>query len=773
MSLLKMYRSRKYLHRILISISLLMVLFLFITSTALYYIARSQMLDQTHSANQKVMYQFSNNLYQTNEMVKNLATSMYYNNDMVALMNSKSLEIFDVINRQSELDRIVHSSSFLQSIMFYNGYLDKFYYGTNAGSSDELLFQKIRQFLKKPDQVKKMQLIPLVSPNMEDGTADVVSYFMYNSLGGYSLKESILIMNVKPQWLFDTINKINTLSHLEESHVFLMSSNGQMINSEHKQLSLTLKNEIQERMRAGKAADYFIYKDKGDTQVITYLTTEVNQWIVVNVQPYSSILGSVNKMRDTSIVVTLIFLVLSLILSTVVSHKLYRPINGLFTQFSPGPDTMEPAKNKDEISYMSTIHSQITEKLKMIQKEQDTKFNIVENYHLKQLITDSSLVTLAEWKDFLGENSFLINGKYKLLLCLLKIDDYKAFKERLSTQDQKLISFAIGNIADEIVGSQYPCKTVEMRNDEYIILIGLPTTPGRSAAEIHTRLQEVQSIIYDYYRFSLTVAISEEVGQCLELSKQYLYAQKVAKYRLIFGKMALIHPAMISEHMNNPDFQITNELKKKLAEGIKSSQDGEQLSELLQTIFQKIHKFDYDNIIHTILDLVGLVKTTLVEMNNNKLQTLDVDLTIFIQRILEKETLEEIFELFKQLITDISNKQDGLSEDRNHILIATIKEIIETNYYDMNLNLQGIASILKMSPVYIGRVFKQSENTTLSEFINDIRLGVALKLLQDKSYSINIVMEKVGYVNQSYFFRLFKKKFGTTPKEYRLKKSIT
>jgi AraC-like DNA-binding protein len=33
-------------------------------------------------------------------------------------------------------------------------------------------------------------------------------------------------------------------------------------------------------------------------------------------------------------------------------------------------------------------------------------------------------------------------------------------------------------------------------------------------------------------------------------------------------------------------------------------------------------------------------------------------------------------------------------------------------------------------------------------------------------------MDKCGYSNQSYFFRLFKGKFGSTPKEYRIKKSL-
>jgi len=54
-----------------------------------------------------------------------------------------------------------------------------------------------------------------------------------------------------------------------------------------------------------------------------------------------------------------------------------------------------------------------------------------------------------------------------------------------------------------------------------------------------------------------------------------------------------------------------------------------------------------------------------------------------------------------------------------------------------------------------------------------VRLKRAQDYLETKSFSIKEIMDLVGYVNESTFFKLFKKTFGVTPKEYRLKKALS
>ena len=163
---------------------------------------------------------------------------------------------------------------------------------------------------------------------------------------------------------------------------------------------------------------------------------------------------------------------------------------------------------------------------------------------------------------------------------------------------------------------------------------------------------------------------------------------------------------------------------------------------------------------------------TIREMNRNRVLSVHIDLNSMSRSRLDKESLEEVVNFFLQTCREISEKLKYAEHDKDDVLMDAIKEIIVVNYKDMNLSLQGIAATLRMTPAYIGRMFKESEFVSVGEYINEVRLKQAREYLETKNYSIKEIMELVGYFNESTFFKLFKKKYGVTPKEYRLKRTI-
>ena len=72
-----------------------------------------------------------------------------------------------------------------------------------------------------------------------------------------------------------------------------------------------------------------------------------------------------------------------------------------------------------------------------------------------------------------------------------------------------------------------------------------------------------------------------------------------------------------------------------------------------------------------------------------------------------------------------------------------------------------------MSPVAFSRFFRIRTNRTLSEYIADIRLGFAARLLVDTTKNISEICYECGFNNLSNFNRTFKAKRGSTPREFR------
>jgi len=86
--------------------------------------------------------------------------------------------------------------------------------------------------------------------------------------------------------------------------------------------------------------------------------------------------------------------------------------------------------------------------------------------------------------------------------------------------------------------------------------------------------------------------------------------------------------------------------------------------------------------------------------------------------------------------------------------------------FKRELSLNEVASIAHLSPSAFCRYFKKFTRKTLSEFIIDLRIGFACKLLQSNNAGIFQISVEAGFNNVSYFNRKFKAIKGETPMEY-------
>jgi AraC-like DNA-binding protein len=106
----------------------------------------------------------------------------------------------------------------------------------------------------------------------------------------------------------------------------------------------------------------------------------------------------------------------------------------------------------------------------------------------------------------------------------------------------------------------------------------------------------------------------------------------------------------------------------------------------------------------------------------------------------------------------------AVEDDSRRIL--KVKSFIAQNYMD-ELRLKQLADIAGMSSSAFSRFFKLHTGRNLSEYIIDIRLGYAARLLVDTSRSISEISFECGFNNLSNFNRIFKRKKGCSPSEFR------
>ena len=107
-----------------------------------------------------------------------------------------------------------------------------------------------------------------------------------------------------------------------------------------------------------------------------------------------------------------------------------------------------------------------------------------------------------------------------------------------------------------------------------------------------------------------------------------------------------------------------------------------------------------------------------------------------------------------------------IEDDTDSRRVRKVCKYINTHYREP-IRLEELADLAGMSPTAFSRFFKLRSGKTISEYIIDIRLGHITRLLVDTTNTIAEICFECGFNNLSNFNRIFKKRKGCTPKEFR------
>jgi len=130
-------------------------------------------------------------------------------------------------------------------------------------------------------------------------------------------------------------------------------------------------------------------------------------------------------------------------------------------------------------------------------------------------------------------------------------------------------------------------------------------------------------------------------------------------------------------------------------------------------------------------------------------------------------TLDEIHDYLINLL-NIYFKQIEEVEGTSRV-ISDITAIISRSYADSELSIKFISDKLFLSHSYLCVFFKKETGKTINQYITEYRIKEAKELLKDQYVKMYEVSTSVGYTDQNYFTKIFKKVTHLTPSEYREK----
>lgn len=138
----------------------------------------------------------------------------------------------------------------------------------------------------------------------------------------------------------------------------------------------------------------------------------------------------------------------------------------------------------------------------------------------------------------------------------------------------------------------------------------------------------------------------------------------------------------------------------------------------------------------------------------------------FIQSLQQINTLDSLCHMLQEIVETYSESMfPNISSQNKESIKRAITYISE--HFNTPLTLEEVAEHVHLHPAYFSTLFKNTTGTSFKNYLNKIRIEESKLLLSNTDYSIIDIAIAVGFEDQSYFSKVFKKYTGTTPKQFR------
>ncbi|ETZ22066.1 AraC family transcriptional regulator [Pedobacter sp. V48] len=179
---------------------------------------------------------------------------------------------------------------------------------------------------------------------------------------------------------------------------------------------------------------------------------------------------------------------------------------------------------------------------------------------------------------------------------------------------------------------------------------------------------------------------------------------------------------------------------------------------------------DDQNTLTTIHDLIRKAERGLKFYGNT-----NREVTRILTKLPQKKGVEKIVSFLRAIeVLSLSNEYEYLAsvtfknpyDEKDTNRINKVYQFLMQNF-QRDINLKEVADLCNMTTNSFCRFFKDRAQKSLTQFVNEIRIGHACKLLQNAEYSISEVCYASGYNNLTNFNKFFKQITGMKPSQYR------
>ncbi|MEK3725990.1 AraC family transcriptional regulator [Paenibacillus sp. FSL H8-0034] len=598
------------------------------------------------------------------------------------------------------------------------------------------------------------------------------SLVLVHTLSGQGIKPfGALLLYVNPRKLESLIKNA---SSEEKGTSFIVSGDYRSItpspsdNRASQELQTTLSGQLASR---NNNESTFIYDFQGEAYSIsTGVSNRLGYpWIYVSATPMSNLTAPVVLISRLMIGISLIVLLLALLLSWFASNKLYKPIQRIVRLIqSDNVTTAADRDSGDEIELIEKKWQYVTRESQVLHERLDRALPALKEGFMLQLV-QGHLQGLSENEvlDQMNQYGWDVEGKVFRMM-LIQLHGLSNLDGRFVDGDEQLVTFAAGNIIEEIVGQRVDAagfSVINFRDLTVGLLVFFPdTVSGESMKrDLYHLSNEMLQSLKQLLKVSVTISLSKAARSLVHISHTLNESRQALRYRSIEAEHAIIDTEELlpeGQGIVYP-FDLENEILQTLRLGMLTETDGNIQMFLIELQKQAVKE---GSVKQGMQQLLGSMLHVMLQTGFNPENIFPgVNLYEQFAKLREPKEMHQWFKdkVVTPYVTELVQVQDFYIKQ----LITKVADTIHREYMN-DLSLEYFADLYGTSTVKLSSGFKQIMSVNFIDYLTKIRIGHIKELLVTTDMKINDIALACGY-QPTYFNRIFKKHEGVTASEYR------
>jgi len=737
-------------------------MFTLFASSVLHYQTINILKEENNRANSALLTQFRNTLDDKLFNMSKLATKAYVGAQSVLLSTNNpeqtkqnkltpytrykirnflsTLNVAEDIENMfiyySEEDNIISLDSSISSNDFFQTYYDSGYF-TQGRWNSLLNSTSIKGFITFPSKSK----------------SNTIAYIYYPIIAGKIIESKVVVV-FNPSIL----QKILSDNKLDINGAFLiLNSEGELLASTNPDYNnIDLLSYFNEE-------DFFYIKHDDTEYVCKIIQSSSTKCYYASVTPKDLAAKPVSNTKRLVLIFVIIFAPIGLLLSYLLSQRNYTPLKRIIDWLDEkamyDPRSFEKGNEVDILE--NALKLSFEEQEKLIEQIRNRK-NILKISTIQNLLYGISSQANSAKEIFSKNDITLLSDQFAVILINIE-RKYNNIPEAEYPQD--LIGLTISNTIENLTGEKHQGFVVPIDLNRYACLVNFSASDRNDMLfqDLLSIAHEGKKLLKEKFGIYLTISLSNIHNEAYGIYQAFQEALYAMEYRLTVGLDQII--PYKKPIQNDSIYIFSLKIDHSINAFIKEPKDNNQIEDFVSGIFQNR----------------GINLLTPPDVAKVFIYDIAISLSKAINDMLPRENIQwkkeifnrlvkcDILEQFRsELINILKEYQIYLREklSLNSISIQ-VKEYIERNYSDPNLNINILSDKFNLSPSYLSRIFKEENGISIIDYISECRIKKAKELLKNTDKRIQEIAEETGFLSSSVFIRVFRKVEGTTPGSFR------